>query len=402
METISPAALKPPKRKGFSQWLALVKKRYPQVRAQTDQLCAPLQQEDYCLQTAEYASPPKWHLAHTSWFFERFVLEANVSAYTVFDPQYGYIFNSYYEQMGGFYPRHQRGWLSRPTVAEVYKYRAHVDDAMLTLLERLSEEHDEAVIARIELGLHHEQQHQELLLTDIKHNFAMNPLRPAYQAAQPSRAGETATLQWLKYPGGLASIGHDGDGFSFDNERPRHSVFVPPYRLASHPVTNGEYMEFIKSGAYERAQYWLSDGWRMVRDQGWHAPLYWERIEGRWWQMTLAGMRPVEEVEPLCHVSFMRRTPMPAGRANVCRRRRNGNWRPVTSASPVISWSPDCIAPRRPLREVIRSNRYSAMYGNGRKVPTPPIRVIVRRRVPSANTTASSCVIKSCCAAVRA
>lgn len=304
METISPAALKPPKRTGFFQWLAHVKKRYPQVRTQTEQLCAPLQQEDYGLQTADYASPPKWHLAHTSWFFERFVLEAYVPAYTVNNPQYGYLFNSYYEQMGGFHPRNQRGWLSRPTVADVYRYRAHVDDAMLALLERLTEEHDEAVVARIELGLHHEQQHQELLLTDIKHHFAMNPLRPAYHVAQPARAGETVTLQWLEHPGGLASIGHDGEGFCFDNERPRHSVFVPPYRLASHPVTNGEYSEFIKSGAYERPQYWLSDGWRVAREHGWHAPLYWERIEGQWWHMTLAGPRPVEEAEPLCHVSF--------------------------------------------------------------------------------------------------
>lgn len=304
METISPALLKPPRKKGFSPSLAMVKKRYPQVRLQTEQLCAPLQTDDYCLQTAEYVSPPKWHLAHTSWFFERFILEASLASYQVFDVQYAYLFNSYYEQMGGFYPRSQRGWLSRPSVADVYKYRAHVDDAVLTLLERLSEERDEAVIARIELGLHHEQQHQELLLTDIKHNFAQNPLRPAYQAAQPSRVGETVTLQWLEHPGGLASIGHDGEGFCFDNERPRHSVFVPPYRLASHPVTNGEYMEFIKSGAYERPHYWLADGWRVARDHGWHAPLYWERIEGQWWQMTLAGLRPVAEAEPLCHVSF--------------------------------------------------------------------------------------------------
>ncbi len=304
METVSTASLKPPKRKALSRCLAFVVERYPQLRSQTLELCAPLLEEDYGVQTAEFVSPPKWHLAHTSWFFERFVLEPFSPGYTVFHPHYSYLFNSYYEQMGAFYPRAQRGWLSRPAAAEVRDYRAHVDEAMRRLCAGLNLMRDQQAIARIELGLHHEQQHQELLMTDIKHNFAMNPLRPAYHPAAPSRAGEAAALRWLTYPGGLASIGHGGEDFCFDNERPRHSAFVPPYRLASHLVTNGEYMEFIKSGGYERAHYWLADAWRVLRENDWQAPLYWEHIEGRWWQMTLAGMRPVEETEPVCHVSF--------------------------------------------------------------------------------------------------
>src|SRR3569832_2338221 len=228
-------------------------------------MCAPHNEEDYGVQDAGFESPPKWHLAHSSWFFERFLLEPALHDYRPFDPLYAYPLNSYYEQMGGFHPRDQRGILSRPTLAEIRQYRSHVDDVLFVLFVQCFVEDDPEIAARIELGLHHEQQHQELLLMDIKYNFALNPLRPAYHEAASANAETAEALRWLEYEGGLTSIGHLGKGFAFDNETPRHSVFLRPFRLASRLVTNGEYMEFIKSGGYERPQYWLSDGWQGVR-----------------------------------------------------------------------------------------------------------------------------------------
>src|SRR3569832_901252 len=266
------AGLRPSQRQEVPPHLAALREQYQRVRAETEALCAPLYEEDYGVQGAGFVSPPKWHLAHTSWFFERFLLEPALRDYSPFDPHYAYMFNSYYEQMGGFHPRDQRGILSRPTLAEIRQYRSHVDDAMSALFVQCLAEDDPEIAARIELGLHHEQQHQELLLMDIKYNFALNPLRPAYHEAASANAETAEALRWLEYEGGLAS--------------------------------NGEYMEFIKSGGYERPQYWLSDGWQGVREHRWEAPLYWERMDGRWWQMGLSGMRPVEEHEPVCHVNF--------------------------------------------------------------------------------------------------
>ena len=303
METRDSAVLSPLRRKE-PQGSAALREKYRQVRAQTESLCRPLLDEDYVIQTGAHVSPPKWHLAHTSWFFERFLLEPHLPGYQVFDPHYAYLFNSYYEQMGGFHPREQRGWLSRPPLADVWHYRAHVDDGMLAVFAEMSAADHADLAARIQLGCNHEQQHQELLLMDIKHNFAVNPMRPVYQTAPSRTVGAGEALHWVELEGGLTSIGHGNGAFAFDNEMPRHSIFLRPYRLASRLVTNGEYMEFIKSGGYERAHHWLSDGWRSARDQQWGAPLYWERIEGQWWHMTLAGMRPVEEKEPVCHVSF--------------------------------------------------------------------------------------------------
>src|SRR3569623_2627336 len=206
--------------------------------------------------------------------------------------------------MGGFHPREQRGWLSRPPLADVWHYRAHVDDGMLAVFAEMSAADHADLAARIQLGCNHEQQHQELLLMDIKHNFAVNPMRPVYQTAPRRTVGAGEALHWVALEGGLTSIGHGNGAFAFDNEMPRHSNFLRPYRLASRLVPNGEYLEFIKSGGYERAHHSVSDGWRSARDQQWGAPLYWERIEGQWRDKTLAGMRPVEEKEPVCHVSF--------------------------------------------------------------------------------------------------
>lgn len=304
METDELIFLRPPKLRHGAHYFATITEQYQRVRAQTEVLCQPLLDEDHCMQTAPFVSPPKWHLAHTTWFFERFLLEPLLPRYEPFEPRYAYLFNSYYEQMGGFHPREQRGWLSRPPLADVRRYRSYVDDAMLALFAECAAAEDEEMMTRVALGMHHEQQHQELLLMDIKHNFAMNPLRPVYRPATTAAAAGSEPLRWIELEGGLTSAGHDGDGFCFDNETPRHSVFLQPFRLASRLVTNGEYLEFMRSGGYERPQHWMSDGWRYVREQGRRAPLYWERGDEQWWHMTLAGMQPLDEHAPVCHVSY--------------------------------------------------------------------------------------------------
>jgi ergothioneine biosynthesis protein EgtB len=288
---------------------------YRQVRQFSEQLCQPLATEDYIIQSMPDVSPPKWHLAHTTWFFETFLLLPYLKNYQVFHPKFGYLFNSYYEAVGDRYPRPQRGLLSRPTVEEVYQYRHYVDRAMDELLKAISV--DGELESLITLGLHHEQQHQELLLTDLKYNFAINPLRPAYQCRDAidvkvrhphlisiSAGSCNRQENWLNYPGGLYEIGFQGAEFAFDNESPRHKVYLQNYRLASKLVTNGEYIEFIEAGGYNKPEYWLAEGWTTIQTENWQAPLYWEKIDGEWWMMTLAGMRVVDENEPVCHVSL--------------------------------------------------------------------------------------------------
>jgi ergothioneine biosynthesis protein EgtB len=280
--------------------------RYQQVRQLSESICHPLAIEDYVIQSMPDVSPPKWHLAHTTWFFETFLLVPNLPKYEVFHPQFGYLFNSYYETVGKRHPRPQRGLLSRPTVEEIYRYRIYVDQGMQTLL---SHDLDPALKVLILLGLHHEQQHQELLLTDIKHILALNPLHPAYRTDIPLAPQQTiATEQWLDYPGGLHSLGCSDTefafDFAFDNESPVHPVYLQDYYLASRLVTNAEYLEFIQAGGYSNPDYWLSAGWATVQTAHWEAPLYWEQLDGEWWVMTLSGLRPLNLHEPVCHVSF--------------------------------------------------------------------------------------------------
>jgi len=277
---------------------------YRRVRQRSHDICAPLETEDYVIQTFQDVSPPKWHLAHTAWFFETFLLAPFQPDYQPFHPQFAYLFNSYYETVGTFWPRPQRGLLARPTVGEIYEYRAYVDEAMATLLENVNESVWGDVQARVTLGLNHEQQHQELLLTDIKHIFAHNPLRPVYRDVATTVVESIPPVQWLEFPGGVHEIGYEGDGFAFDNELPRHKVYVEPFHLASRLVTNGEYLAFMEDGGYQQAQHWLSDGWVAVKQRGWRHPLYWEQRDGEWWQMTLSGMRHLALDEPVCHVSF--------------------------------------------------------------------------------------------------
>jgi ergothioneine biosynthesis protein EgtB len=279
---------------------------YRRIRALSERLCAPLAVEDYQIQAAVETSPPKWHLAHVSWFFETFLLVPYLRGYKTFDRRYDYLFNSYYEQLGsGFWPRPERGLLSRPTVADVYAYRAHVDSAMGRLIESADAAAWAEVGPLLGIGLNHEQQHQELLLTDIKFTFAYNPLRPAYRDDLPApEPAEPAPLTFVEYDGGLVEIGAGGEGFTYDNERPCHRVFLAPYRLADRPVTNREYLEFIADGGYQKPSLWLADGWQAVKQRGWCAPLYWAPADNGWTQMTLGGPRPLNPAEPVVHVSY--------------------------------------------------------------------------------------------------
>jgi ergothioneine biosynthesis protein EgtB len=275
---------------------------FPRVRAATEGLVKDLSAEDCAIQSMPDASPVKWHLAHTTWFFETFVLAPNLRGYRLFEPAYRVLFNSYYNAVGEKHPRPERGMLSRPGLDEVLDYRRHVDQAMRRLLAETPV--SPALAELIELGSHHEQQHQELILTDLKHLLSRNPLRPAYQKPWPLTPIRARVRGWIAYPGGAREIGHAGGGFSFDNETPRHRVWLEPFSIATHPVTHGDFIEFIDDGGYRRPEFWLSAGWDAVNARGWQAPAYWERRDDRWHTFTLHGTVPVDPHTPLCHVSF--------------------------------------------------------------------------------------------------
>ncbi|MEY2511878.1 MAG: hypothetical protein QOE26_2641 [Verrucomicrobiota bacterium] len=279
--------------------------RYRRVRDFTARLCRNLQPEDYVVQSNPDVSPTKWHLAHTSWFFETFVVKIWMPRYRSEVPQYAYLFNSYYNAAGDMHRRDLRGLISRPTVAETYRFRESIDECVKKLLE----EADEALLAEIEpiliLGLHHEQQHQELLVTDIKHVFAQNPLYPVFAEAGPNTpAHGTAPQHFVEFDAATVLIGHDGTGFFYDNEGPRHRALIPAFSLSSRLITNGEYLAFMEAGGYTRPEYWLSLGWTTINEQRWRAPMYWVERDGAWWNFTLSGFRPVDEAEPVTHVSY--------------------------------------------------------------------------------------------------
>lgn len=279
--------------------------RFDAVRSHTLQLCEPLQTEDYVVSSMPDVSPTKWHLAHTSWFFETFVLAEHAPEYRSPDPRYAYLFNSYYVQAGERHCRAQRGLVTRPTVAEVFAYRAHVDEAMHRLLRQVEDDATHPVAQLVNLGLQHEQQHQELLLTDIKHVFWMNPLRPPYHSASRPQQAAPGAVNWLRVPEGVHRIGNDeGAEFAFDNERPAHRVFLESFALADRLVTNGEFRDFIEDGGYENPALWLSAGLATVQADGWTAPLYWERAAEGWTEFTLYGQHPVDPHAPVCHVSY--------------------------------------------------------------------------------------------------
>jgi ergothioneine biosynthesis protein EgtB len=278
--------------------------RYHAVRSQTERVCAPLVPEDYVVQSMPDVSPTKWHLAHASWFFETFLLGPHAPGYQPFNPHFAYLFNSYYVTVGNRHCRQNRGLLSRPTVAEVYAYRQHVDRAMERYIQSAPASQLAELASVLEIGLHHEQQHQELMLTDIKHVFWVNPMRPAYHPEPAAPGGAVPPMRWVKFDEGTHRVGHDGSGFAFDNESPRHRVFLEPFQLGSRLVTNGEYKRFIEDGGYRRADLWLSMGWANVQQEGWAAPLYWIEQDGQWLNHTLFGLRPVNDDEPVCHVSY--------------------------------------------------------------------------------------------------
>jgi ergothioneine biosynthesis protein EgtB len=278
--------------------------RFSFVRQFSHALCDPLAIEDQVIQTMPDASPTKWHLLHTTWFFETFVLREAMPDYQPFHPLFEYLYNSYYNGVGKQFPRPQRGNLSRPTVEETRAYRAYVDDHMARLLERPLEDLGEEMVARIIIGLHHEQQHQELLLTDVKTVLCANPLRPVYTKAEPLTDTNDIGVDWLTFPEGLYEIGYEGQGFHYDNEGPRHRVFLEAYALADRLVTNREFIAFMEDGGYDNPMVWLSEGWAAVQANGWRSPLYWEQRDGEWWANTLNGFRPVVLDEPVCHVSY--------------------------------------------------------------------------------------------------
>ena len=276
-------------------------KRYARVRAQSLFLAEPLSEADAQVQSMPDVSPSKWHLAHVTWFFETFVLERHERGFRPFHPRFRVLFNSYYNQVGEQHPRAQRGLVSRPSLAEIKAYRAQVDQRMAALL---ATNHDPAIDALIELGLQHEQQHQELLLTDIKHVLSCNPLAPVYRPSWPLAQVAPLAMEWVPLDGGLVAIGHDGAGFAFDNEGPRHRTQLAPYALGNRLVTHGEWAEFINDGGYAEPRWWLSAGWEWVRQQRIAAPLYWQRDDGRWSSFTLHGLMPIDPHTPITHVSY--------------------------------------------------------------------------------------------------
>jgi ergothioneine biosynthesis protein EgtB len=284
--------------------LANLAERYSQTRRLTEHLCEPLAVEDFVVQSMPDASPTRWHLAHTTWFFETFVLARWEADYRPANPAFQMLFNSYYNGVGEAFPRARRGLLTRPTVAEVFEYRHAVDARIARLLHEPGDGAQE-VASLVELGINHEQQHQELMLTDIKHAFSCNPLLPAYRES-PDRVSPTKPQpgEWPSFEGGVVEVGHAGRAFAFDNERPRHKSFLQPFELRNRLSTNGEFLDFIKDGGYRRPDLWLSLGWSTAREQQWAAPLYWVERDGNWHEFSLGGLQPLNLDEPVCHVSY--------------------------------------------------------------------------------------------------
>lgn len=274
---------------------------FTETRARSESICLPLELEDYVVQPVDFVSPPKWHLGHTTWFFEEMLLKPYLPDYRVFDSQYGYVFNSYYESLGARVVRTDRGNLSRPSVNDVYRYRHHVDEAMLALMAT-----DLPATAHelLEIGIHHEKQHQELLLTDIKFILGNNPLLPALDTDWKEDGKLVGSASWIRFRESVITIGHNGNSFGYDNEFPEHKQLVPSFQISSELVTNGEYLEFIQAGGYQDPQYWHAEGWDWVKTQNITAPLYWQNVDDTWKRYTLAGLEYLQPDDYVAHVSF--------------------------------------------------------------------------------------------------
>jgi ergothioneine biosynthesis protein EgtB len=365
---------------------ATLREAYTRVRAHTAMLASTLGPEDQTVQSMPDTSPTRWHQAHTTWFFEVLVLVPHVPEYRALDQRYFELFNSYYESLGPRHPRPQRGVLSRPTQQEIEHYRRYVDNAVLRFIGEASPETLAAAADTVLLGLHHEQQHQELLLTDIKHAFSLNPLRPVWRTAQlESHAPPARPLTWQGFEGGLVEVGNGGAAFAFDNERPRHRVWLEPFELATRPVTVADYQAFIADDGYQRPALWLSEGWTLVQTEGWESPLYWFRDYSR----SMAGS-PWRHTRPSATSAITKPWPTRIGQVHACRRSSNGNTRPVPGRWNIVTnWTP-CI--RVLCRQAKRgvSRHCSAKSGSGPPRLMPPIPGFARCRAPPRNTTVNS------------
>ncbi len=278
--------------------------QYQEVRSFSEKLCKPLVTEDFVVQSMEDVSPTKWHLAHTSWFFETFVMASQDVAHQPVCPEYSYLFNSYYIQAGERYSRQRRGLITRPGVQEVFEYRQRIDEQIIALLKEMSQPALGELLPLIEIGIHHEQQHQELMMSDIKHVFSFNPLYPVYKEREARSGQDVPEIAWVSFEEGIHRIGHEGNGFCFDSEMPCHRHFLESFQLANRLVTNGEYLRFIEDGGYREPTLWLSEGWYTLEKSGWKAPLYWREVDGEWHYFTLDGLRKVDPGEPVCHLSY--------------------------------------------------------------------------------------------------
>ena len=330
------------------------------VRQKSLLLTETLSPEDQCIQGCFQASPTKWHLAHVSWFFETFLLQPYLEVYQPFNPIFQYLFNSYYNGIGKPYPREKRGLLSRPSLEEVLIYRKYVDEQVGALLQQIDHSARQLIEEICTLGIHHEQQHQELLLTDIKTVLASNPMACVY-ADLPIHKGAATSLNWHDHEGGLFHIGSNKSEFCFDNELPHHKTYVHPYQLASRPVVNGEYLEFIEAGGYQNPELWLADGWQCVQQNNWHHPMYWEFSNGNWQENTLGGQRPLNLDAPVCHVSFYEADAY--ARWRECRLPTESEWEVVARELPIAGNLAEA-AYYHPMPAASHENSLQQFYGD--------------------------------------